>query len=188
MVSSRNTTITAIRILYLLLLCVLQAQVRLCFAAKVWLLLPHFICLRNLWIFFPLISFYWVHMKVYVVYMGSRGSDDPDEILRQNHQILTDIHGGRFKIKTHFSFPPFFYSFGSFESKPRFSQFSSCCFDAIVVFLLFLLFFFVCADSKSFYWFCLQWWRGQGIPCVQLQTWVQRICSQIDWGPSFWNG
>ncbi|KAG5529912.1 hypothetical protein RHGRI_030330 [Rhododendron griersonianum] len=65
MASSRNTTITAIRILYLLLLCVLQAQVRLCFAAQ-----------------------------VYVVYMGSRGSDDPDEILRQNHQILTDIHGG----------------------------------------------------------------------------------------------
>ncbi|KAF7113572.1 hypothetical protein RHSIM_RhsimUnG0112800 [Rhododendron simsii] len=65
MASSRNTTITAIRVLYLLILCVLQAQVRLCFAAK-----------------------------VHVVYMGSRGSDDPDEILRQNHQILTDIHGG----------------------------------------------------------------------------------------------
>ncbi|CAK9136080.1 unnamed protein product [Ilex paraguariensis] len=32
--------------------------------------------------------------KVYVVYMGSRGSDDPDEILRQNHQMLTSIHGG----------------------------------------------------------------------------------------------
>ncbi|KAI8536719.1 hypothetical protein RHMOL_Rhmol10G0278800 [Rhododendron molle] len=65
MASSRNTTITAIRVLCLLLLCVLHAQVRLCFAAK-----------------------------VYVVYMGSRGTDDPDEILRQNHQILTDIHGG----------------------------------------------------------------------------------------------
>ncbi|XP_042495600.1 subtilisin-like serine-protease S isoform X1 [Macadamia integrifolia] len=32
--------------------------------------------------------------KVYVVYMGSRISDNPDEILRQNHQMLIDIHGG----------------------------------------------------------------------------------------------
>lgn len=132
MVSSRNTTITAIRILYLLLLCVLQAQVRLCFAAKVWLLLPHFICLRNLWIFFPLISFYWVHMKVYVVYLGSRGSDDPDEILRQNHQILTDIHGGRFKIKTHLSFPPFSIVLVPLNLNPDFPNF-------LVVVLMLLL-------------------------------------------------
>ncbi|KAL8550014.1 hypothetical protein ACS0TY_008730 [Phlomoides rotata] len=32
--------------------------------------------------------------KLYVVYMGSRGSDGPDEILRQNHQILTTLHRG----------------------------------------------------------------------------------------------
>ncbi|RVW78858.1 Subtilisin-like protease SBT1.6 [Vitis vinifera] len=32
--------------------------------------------------------------KVYVVYMGSRTSDDPDEILRQNHQMLTAVHKG----------------------------------------------------------------------------------------------
>ncbi|KAH6837639.1 hypothetical protein C2S53_017045 [Perilla frutescens var. hirtella] len=32
--------------------------------------------------------------KLYVVYMGSRGSDGPDEILRQNHQILNDLHRG----------------------------------------------------------------------------------------------
>lgn len=33
--------------------------------------------------------------KLYVVYMGSRGSDGPDEILRQNQQILNDLHRGR---------------------------------------------------------------------------------------------
>ncbi|CAI9110400.1 OLC1v1010411C1 [Oldenlandia corymbosa var. corymbosa] len=32
--------------------------------------------------------------KLYVVYMGSRGSDEPKEILRQNHQILTSVHNG----------------------------------------------------------------------------------------------
>ncbi|KAJ4963784.1 hypothetical protein NE237_023723 [Protea cynaroides] len=35
-----------------------------------------------------------VSSKVYVVYMGSRTSADPDEILWQHHQMLTDIHGG----------------------------------------------------------------------------------------------
>lgn len=34
-------------------------------------------------------------VQLYVVYMGSRGSDGPDEILRQNHEILNDLHGGR---------------------------------------------------------------------------------------------
>lgn len=33
--------------------------------------------------------------KLYVVYMGSRGSDEPEEILSQNHQMLTDVHKGR---------------------------------------------------------------------------------------------
>lgn len=32
--------------------------------------------------------------KLYVVYMGSRGSDEPEEILSQNHQMLTDVHKG----------------------------------------------------------------------------------------------
>ncbi|MCD7450631.1 hypothetical protein HAX54_007605 [Datura stramonium] len=33
--------------------------------------------------------------KIYVVYMGSKDSDEhPDEILRQNHQMLTAIHRG----------------------------------------------------------------------------------------------
>lgn len=34
-------------------------------------------------------------LQLYVVYMGSRGSDGPDEVLRQNHQILTTLHRGR---------------------------------------------------------------------------------------------
>ncbi|PON53618.1 Subtilase [Trema orientale] len=32
--------------------------------------------------------------KVYVVYMGSKTGEDPDEIMRQNHQILASVHGG----------------------------------------------------------------------------------------------
>ncbi|XP_010270603.1 PREDICTED: subtilisin-like protease SBT5.3 [Nelumbo nucifera] len=32
--------------------------------------------------------------KVYVVYMGRRTTDDPDEVLRQNHEMLTAVHGG----------------------------------------------------------------------------------------------
>ncbi|KAH7848383.1 hypothetical protein Vadar_002145 [Vaccinium darrowii] len=64
MASSKNTIISTNGILCLLLF-VFLAEIRLCFAAK-----------------------------VYVVYMGSNGGGDPDEILKQNHQILTDIHGG----------------------------------------------------------------------------------------------
>ncbi|KAG9137007.1 hypothetical protein Leryth_013848 [Lithospermum erythrorhizon] len=32
--------------------------------------------------------------KLYAVYMGSSGGDDPDEILSQHHDMLTSIHGG----------------------------------------------------------------------------------------------
>ncbi|XP_024024475.1 subtilisin-like protease SBT3.5 [Morus notabilis] len=32
--------------------------------------------------------------KVYVVYMGSKTGEDPDEIMRNNHQILASVHGG----------------------------------------------------------------------------------------------
>ncbi|XP_073310809.1 subtilisin-like serine-protease S [Primulina huaijiensis] len=32
--------------------------------------------------------------KLYVVYMGSKGCADPGDILRQNHQILSAVHGG----------------------------------------------------------------------------------------------
>ncbi|KAL7231157.1 hypothetical protein ACSBR2_009432 [Camellia fascicularis] len=64
MASSRNTTITNIGIPFLFL-CAFLAQVGLCYSAK-----------------------------VYVVYMGSRDGHDPDEILMQNHQFLTDFHGG----------------------------------------------------------------------------------------------
>ncbi|XP_004512298.1 subtilisin-like serine-protease S isoform X2 [Cicer arietinum] len=32
--------------------------------------------------------------KVYVVYMGSKSSEDPDDILKQNHQMLADVHKG----------------------------------------------------------------------------------------------
>ncbi|CAL5444670.1 unnamed protein product [Camellia sinensis] len=65
MALSRNTTITNIGIPFLFL-CAFLAQVGLCYSAK-----------------------------VYVVYMGSRDGHDPDEILMQNHQFLTDFHGGR---------------------------------------------------------------------------------------------
>lgn len=52
--------------LFLLFLCVFLGEISLCFSSK-----------------------------LYVVYMGSKDSDEhQDEILRQNHQMLTDIHGG----------------------------------------------------------------------------------------------
>ncbi|XP_077210508.1 subtilisin-like serine-protease S [Tasmannia lanceolata] len=48
-----------------LFLCILIAEIRYCFSSQ-----------------------------VYVVYMGAKTSDDPDEILRQNHQLLTFVHEG----------------------------------------------------------------------------------------------
>ncbi|XP_024181659.1 subtilisin-like serine-protease S isoform X2 [Rosa chinensis] len=48
-----------------MLLCVLVAQISTCFSSK-----------------------------VYVVYMGSKNGEDPDEILAQNHQILASVHTG----------------------------------------------------------------------------------------------
>ncbi|XP_055803162.1 subtilisin-like serine-protease S [Solanum dulcamara] len=52
--------------LFLLFLCVFLGEIHLCFSSK-----------------------------LYVVYMGSKDSDEhPDEILRQNHQMLIDIHRG----------------------------------------------------------------------------------------------
>ncbi|KAJ0694259.1 putative cucumisin [Helianthus annuus] len=34
------------------------------------------------------------YAKVYVVYMGGNDSDDPDEILMKNHQMLASVHSG----------------------------------------------------------------------------------------------
>ncbi|CAL5373652.1 unnamed protein product [Camellia sinensis] len=66
MVLSRNTATTTNSggIVYLFL-CLFLAEVGFCFSSK-----------------------------VYVVYMGSRDGYDPDEILLQNHQMLTAIHKG----------------------------------------------------------------------------------------------
>ncbi|KAI8020597.1 Subtilisin-like protease SBT3.9 [Camellia lanceoleosa] len=66
MVLSRNTATTTNSggIVYLFL-CLFLAEVGFCFSSK-----------------------------VYVVYMGSRDGHDPDEILLQNHQMLTAIHKG----------------------------------------------------------------------------------------------
>ncbi|KAH1234328.1 Subtilisin-like protease SBT3.9 [Glycine max] len=32
--------------------------------------------------------------KVYVVYMGSKSGEHPDDILKENHQILASVHSG----------------------------------------------------------------------------------------------
>ncbi|KAL5545233.1 hypothetical protein UlMin_009017 [Ulmus minor] len=36
--------------------------------------------------------------KVYVVYMGSKTGQDPDEILKNHHQMLASVHGGSIKL------------------------------------------------------------------------------------------
>lgn len=52
-------------------------------------------CILNAMVlFFKVLGFFL--LQLYVVYMGSRGSDEPEEILRQNHQMLTVIHKGRY--------------------------------------------------------------------------------------------
>lgn len=44
---------------------------------------------------FSVFSVIWVGFQVYVVYMGSKTGEDPDEILKQNHQMLASVHRGR---------------------------------------------------------------------------------------------
>ncbi|XP_021804562.1 subtilisin-like protease SBT3.5 [Prunus avium] len=61
---SFRCTSRSISILFLFL-CVLVAEINICLSAK-----------------------------VYVVYMGSKNGDDPDEILMQNHQMLASVHSG----------------------------------------------------------------------------------------------
>lgn len=39
-----------------------------------------------------------------MVYMGGNDSDDPDEILTKNHQMLVSVHSGRLIIISHFDF------------------------------------------------------------------------------------
>lgn len=38
------------------------------------------------------VSVFWVGFQVYVVYMGSKTEEHPDEILKQNHQMLASVH------------------------------------------------------------------------------------------------
>lgn len=52
-------------------------------------------CTLYLFIFFILVEIGLCSAsKVYVVYMGSNEADDPDKVLSQHHQMLTDIHNG----------------------------------------------------------------------------------------------
>lgn len=59
---------------------------------------------------------------------SSRENDDPDEILKQNHQMLTDIHGGRYK---NILSSPFLFLWIPFMSLFPFSFYvdSVSCFD-----------------------------------------------------------
>lgn len=117
-------------------------------------LLPHFICLRNLWIFFSLTSFY---RFIGYIWRSMSSTWEAEEVMTQMRfwgkttKSSLIFMGEGLDSKPICSLSSFFYGLDSFESKPRFSQFSSCCLDVIVVFLLFLFFFFDCADSK---WFC----------------------------------
>ncbi|XP_062144552.1 subtilisin-like serine-protease S [Alnus glutinosa] len=62
--SSTRSRISSIILLYLFL-CVFYAEISVCYSAK-----------------------------VYVVYMGSKAGEDPDEILSQDHQMLAAVHRG----------------------------------------------------------------------------------------------
>lgn len=89
-------------IFYLLLLAVLLAQISTSLCAKVQstarcfrvLIFFSWRSLKVLWLslFFSVI---WVGFQVYMVYMGSKTGEDPDEILKQNHQMLASVHRGR---------------------------------------------------------------------------------------------
>ena len=35
---------------------------------------------------------------MYVVYMGSKTGEDPDDILKHNHQMLASVHSGRSEL------------------------------------------------------------------------------------------
>jgi len=39
-----------------------------------------------------------IEFQVYVVYMGSKSLEYPDDILNENHQILASVHSGRLEI------------------------------------------------------------------------------------------
>ncbi|KAI3871334.1 hypothetical protein MKW92_033037 [Papaver armeniacum] len=56
--------------------------------------------------------------KVYVVYMGSRGTNEnPDEILKQNHQMLSLVHGGSFEQAQASHIYSYRHSFRGFAAK-----------------------------------------------------------------------
>ena len=58
--------------------------------------------------------FCFLFFQVYVVYMGSKtGQEDPDELLRQNHQILASVHEGRYVTKFFFNLLLFAYFLGA---------------------------------------------------------------------------
>lgn len=83
----------------LLFLFVLVAKVSFCFSTKVNSKLVSFLLLFWFWYWFVnhgveiLIEF-----QVYVVYMGSKSLEYPDDILKENHQILASVHSGRLEI------------------------------------------------------------------------------------------
>ena len=39
-----------------------------------------------------------------MVYMGSKTGEDPDDILKQNHQMLASVHSGRSELIQSFPF------------------------------------------------------------------------------------
>jgi len=57
----------------------------------------------------------WIGWQVYVVYMGSKSGEHPDDVLRENHQMLAAVHSGRSELRTPFSF------FGRFSASLSFS-------------------------------------------------------------------
>lgn len=89
--------------------------------------------------------------------MGSKNGDDPDEILMQNHQMLASVHSGRSVFQQVHAF------ISSFKSKP----------------LLDLYFGFACL-SLIYINGVEQHRASSRISHLQLQTWFQSLCSQVD--------
>jgi hypothetical protein len=77
--------------LFSLFLFVLVAKVSFCFSTKVNSKVAFFLDFELMNHSVEIL----IELQVYVVYMGSKSWENPDDILKENHQILASVHSGR---------------------------------------------------------------------------------------------